>query len=284
MWLHRPQIDLPPWTEEVQSIYNSSQTLKWEDRKPNAYWKGNPDVGSKDREDLLKCNKTNGSDWGAEIYRQNWWAEVLDGFKHSKLSQQCKHRYKIYTEGHAWSVSYKYIFACDSPVLVASPTYHEFFTRGLIPMVHYWPIRRDQLCPSIKFAVNWGNEHPTEAKAIGNAGQEFIWRHLTMDYVYDYMFHLLSEYAKLQKFKPVVPSTARLLCKKAILCFTDDPKSKEFLKASEAKLSSSPPCTLTPLGAKFRTDIYEKGETATREIWRLETMAHTSRSRSKVPN
>ncbi|KAI5063334.1 hypothetical protein GOP47_0021881 [Adiantum capillus-veneris] len=188
-----PQIDISPWTEEVQSIYSSSKVLKWEDRKPNAYWKGNPDVGSKVREDLLRCNKTKDSDWGAEIYRQNWWAEGLDGFRNSKLSQQCKHRYKIYTEGHAWSVSFKYIFACDSPVLVAIPTYHEFFTRGLIPTVHYWPIRRDRLCPSIKFAVNWGNEHPTEAKAIGNAGQEFIWRNLTMDYVLFFALRMIPK-------------------------------------------------------------------------------------------
>lgn len=272
-----PQIDLSPWTEEVTSIYKSSKSLKWEDRKPNAYWKGNPDVGSKVRVDLLKCNKTKNSDWGAEIYRQNWWVEGLEGFKNSKLSQQCKHRYKIYTEGHAWSVSFKYIFACNSPVLVASPTYHEFFTRGLIPMEHYWPIKRDGLCRSIKYAVNWGNEHPTEAEAIGNAGQEFMWRSLTMDLVYDYMFHLLSEYAKLQNFKPTVPSTARMLCKQTILCFTDDPKSKDFMKRSEAEVSSSPPCTLKPLGHKFIEDVEEKRENVTRQIWMMEDMAYRSK-------
>lgn len=268
-----PQIDISTWTKEVESIYKASKVLKWEDRKPIAYWKGNPYVGSKIREDLLRCNKSEHGDWGAEILRQDWVAEGLDGFRNSKLSQQCKNRFKIYTEGHSWSVSFKYIFTCDSPVLVASPTYHEFFTRALIPMVHYWPIRRDGLCPSIKFAVNWGNDHPEKAKEIGRAGQEFMWRDLTMDHVYDYMFHLLSEYSKLQDFKPVVPSKAQLLCKKAVLCFTDDPKMKEFLKVAEAKASSRPPCTVPSLGRDFIKESEEKRENITRQIWMWEDMA-----------
>ena len=76
------------------------------------------------------------------------------------------YRFKIYAEGHAWSVSFKYIFACGSPVLVASPKYHEFFSRSLIPMVHYWPITQNGLCQSIRNAVIWGNNHPTQVKIL----------------------------------------------------------------------------------------------------------------------
>lgn len=68
-------------------------------------------------------------------------------------------RYKIYIEGTAWSVSEKYILACDSMTLFVKPKYHDFFTRGLMPVQHYWPIRDDDKCRSIKFAVDWGNSH-----------------------------------------------------------------------------------------------------------------------------
>jgi hypothetical protein len=68
-------------------------------------------------------------------------------------------RYKIYIEGSAWSVSDKYILACDSVSLLVKPHYYDFFTRSLMPMHHYWPIREDDKCRSIKFAVDWGNEH-----------------------------------------------------------------------------------------------------------------------------
>jgi hypothetical protein len=68
-------------------------------------------------------------------------------------------RYKIYIEGSAWSVSEKYILACDSVSFLVKPHYYDFFTRSLKPMHHYWPIRDDDKCRSIKFAVDWGNAH-----------------------------------------------------------------------------------------------------------------------------
>lgn len=69
-------------------------------------------------------------------------------------------RYRIYVEGNAWSVSQKYILACDSMTLLLEPQYYDFFSRGLLPMKHYWPVRaEDNDCDSIKFAVDWGNRH-----------------------------------------------------------------------------------------------------------------------------
>lgn len=72
------------------------------------------------------------------------------------------HRYKIYAEGYAWSVSLKYILSCGSVALIISPQYEDFFTRGLIPKQNFWPVDPLDLCPSIKQAVDWGNRHPNE--------------------------------------------------------------------------------------------------------------------------
>jgi len=69
-------------------------------------------------------------------------------------------RYKIYIEGRGWSVSEKYILACDSVALMVRPRFHDFFSRGLSPLRHYWPVRGDRgMCRSIKYAVDWGNAH-----------------------------------------------------------------------------------------------------------------------------
>ena len=61
---------MPPWTEEAKNIYIGSKEMKWQDRRPTAYWKGNPDVGSDVRVELLKCNVFDQHNWGAEIFRQ----------------------------------------------------------------------------------------------------------------------------------------------------------------------------------------------------------------------
>ncbi|KAM1157150.1 hypothetical protein FF1_027784 [Malus domestica] len=109
-------------------------------------------------------------------------------------------RYKTYIEGYAWSVREKYILACDSVTLLVKPVHH------------YWPIRHENKCRSIKFAVDWGNNHKQKAQAIGKATSDFIQEELKMDYVYDYMFHLLNEYAKLLRFEPRIPKGAAHLC------------------------------------------------------------------------
>lgn len=68
-------------------------------------------------------------------------------------------RYKIYAEGATWSVSEKYIIACDSMTMFIEPRYYDFFTRSMLPLQHYWPISAKNMCEEIKFAVDWGNTH-----------------------------------------------------------------------------------------------------------------------------
>lgn len=75
-------------------------------------------------------------------------------------------RYKIYAEGYAWSVSLKYILSCGSLSLIISPRYEDFFSRGLFPGINYWPVSSADLCPSIKYAVDWGNAHPAEVWSL----------------------------------------------------------------------------------------------------------------------
>lgn len=235
-----PEVNLGPWDTEFRDIKRGSRSRSWPKKWPYAYWKGNPDVGSPIRSELMQCNDT--KQWRAQILRQDWGEEARGGYKKSKLSNQCDHRYKIYAEGYAWSVSLKYILSCGSLTLLIAPQYEDFFTRGLLPKVNYWPVPRTDLCPNIKHAVDWGNSHPAEAAAMGKAGQDYM-DTLNMDRVYDYMFHLIMEYSKLQDFKPLPPSSAQEVCIETLLCFAE-PKLRQFLEQSATSLASMPPCVL----------------------------------------
>lgn len=64
----RVEVNLGPWQDEFKSIKKGSPVTSWENKFPYAYWKGNPNVLSPVRENLLKCNDTN--KWGAQIMRQ----------------------------------------------------------------------------------------------------------------------------------------------------------------------------------------------------------------------
>uniref|UniRef100_A0A7N0TH08 Glycosyl transferase CAP10 domain-containing protein n=1 Tax=Kalanchoe fedtschenkoi TaxID=63787 RepID=A0A7N0TH08_KALFE len=237
-----PETNIQHWDKQFKDIKQGSQAVTWIDRLAFAYWKGNPDTGSPARSELLHCNDT--LKWGAQILRQNWAAEAEAGFKDSNLSNQCKHRYKIYAEGYAWSVSLKYILSCGSTTLMIAPKYEDFFTRGLMPKDSYWPIPPTEFCPAIKFAVDWGNGNTAAAEAIGQRAQQLM-ETLTMDRVYDYMFHLLSEYSSLQDFKPAPPPSAFEVCESSLLCFANQIQTK-FLKNSAASPSPNPPFKIPP--------------------------------------
>ncbi|KAF2320392.1 hypothetical protein GH714_027372 [Hevea brasiliensis] len=240
-----PEVNIKPWENLLNDLKEGNKKTRWMDREPYAYWKGNPAV-AETRQDLMKCNVSEQQDWNARLYAQDWIRESRQGYKQSNLASQCIHRYKIYIEGTAWSVSEKYILACDSVTLLVKPHYYDFFTRSLRPIEQYWPIKDNDKCRSIKFAVEWGNTHKQKAQAIGKAASEFIQEELKMDYVYDYMFHLLKEYANLLTFKPVIPRKAIKLCSESMACRLGG-LEKEFILESMVKSpAETSPCTLPP--------------------------------------
>ncbi|XP_075479309.1 uncharacterized protein LOC142520190 [Primulina tabacum] len=260
------ETNIKPWRSVLKEIKEGNKRTKWEDRVPYAYWRGNPHVAPW-RRDLMRCNLTQQNDWNARLYVQDWIAESQQGYKQSSLGDQCTHRYKIYIEGWAWSVSEKYILACDSPTLLMTLRWYDFFIRGMIPQHHYWPVRENDKCKSLKSAVEWGNNHTQKAKAIGEAGSRFIQEDLKMENVYDYMFHLLNEYAKLLKYKPTIPLNAKELCSESMACSADGNWRKFMEESLEKSPSDLSPCTMPPPyePQELKAFIDEKDK-ATREV------------------
>ncbi|KAK9094756.1 hypothetical protein Scep_026225 [Stephania cephalantha] len=238
-----PEIKIEAWNTLSEKLKEGKKKTKWKEREPYAYWKGNPRVATT-RKDLMKCNVSKEQDWNARLYAQNWSSEMRKGFKGSNLADQCIHRYKIYIEGNAWSVSAKYILACDSLTLLVKARYYDFFTRSLVPLQHYWPIKDDDKCQSIKSVVDWGNAHEKEVQEIGKVASDFILENLKMEYVYDYMFHLLNEYAKLLRYKPTKPKDAIELCSEFVACSAAGLEKKYMMDSMVKSSSERRPCAM----------------------------------------
>ncbi|KAJ1266755.1 hypothetical protein BS78_07G002400 [Paspalum vaginatum] len=243
-----PDVNIRPWAPLLEEMAAETARLPWSEREPYAYWKGNPGV-SGERRDLLRCNST--SRWGARLFAQDWGAAIRAGFRDSNLARQCRYRYKVYVRGRSWSVSEKYILACDSPVLLVDTPFRDFFSRGLVAGEHYWPIDPKRKCAAIKAAVDWGNAHPAQARRMAERGSGFARHDLSMDYVYDYMLHLLTQYAALLRYKPTVPDNAVELCPEAVACpaSAERTSSREFrfmMESRERYVADYQPCTLPP--------------------------------------
>ncbi|PON51699.1 Lipopolysaccharide-modifying protein, partial [Parasponia andersonii] len=261
-----PEIDIKPWVSLLNDLKKGNKKKKWVKREPYAYWKGNPYV-SPNRQDLFKCMASQNHDWNARLYAQDWIRASKQGYKQSNLADQCTHRYKIYIEGAAWSVSQKYIIACDSMTLLVKPRYYDFFARGLIPRHHYWPIRNDDKCRSIKYAVDWGNSHKKEAQEIGKTGSKFIQEELKMEYVYDFMFHALNEYAKLLKFEPTIPPKATELCSELMACEANGLAREFMMESMVTGPADSSPCTMPPpYDPSSLSSLLERETNSTKEV------------------
>lgn len=82
-----------------------------------------------------------------------------------------------------------------------------------------------------------------------------------MDYVYDYMFHLLNEYAKLLKFKATVPDGAVEICSETMACMANGLEKKFMVESMVKGPSITSPCTMPPpyepkdLGAFYRRKV-----------------------------
>ncbi|KAK6918399.1 Glycosyl transferase CAP10 domain [Dillenia turbinata] len=259
------EINIKPWEPLREDLDEGNNRTKWVDREPYAFWKGNIKVGK--RKKLVKCMLTDKKDWNARIYFQDWFQETQKGFTNSNLADQCTHRYKIYMEGVAWSVSEKYILACDSMTLLVKPQYHDFFSRSLLPLKHYWPINDNDLCNSIKFAVDWGNNHSKEAEEIGKEGRRFIQEELQMKHVYDYMFHLFSQYARLLKYKPSVPPEAMEACCCTVPGLEQIYKMETMVKSP----AITSPCKLPPFDPQALEDLLSTKEDLLKQVMLWET-------------
>lgn len=101
----------------------------------------------------------------------------------------------------------------------------------------------------------------SQAHAIGKAASDFIQEELKMDFVYDYMFHLLNEYAKLLRFEPRVPEGATHLCSESLACPADESEKKFMTESLVKSPSVTDPCTMPPpyesqaLGNFYRNNI-----------------------------
>ncbi|CAL5401027.1 unnamed protein product [Camellia sinensis] len=74
-----PELKIKPWETFKKDLEEGNHRVKWIDRIPYAYWKGNSRV-SLARKGLHKCNATHKHDWGALIYElvmvAMWWWQL----------------------------------------------------------------------------------------------------------------------------------------------------------------------------------------------------------------
>jgi len=69
---------------------------------------------------------------------------------------------------------------------------------------------------------------------------------MSMDYIYDYMLHLLTEYAKLLRYKPTIQENAVEICTESMACPAQGLHRDCMMDSMERNVAGFDPCTLPP--------------------------------------
>ena len=64
-----PEVGIRPWTQMLEEVAQENERVRWPERQPYAFWKGNPE-GYRIRHELLRCNASNGQEWNVRVFTQ----------------------------------------------------------------------------------------------------------------------------------------------------------------------------------------------------------------------
>lgn len=112
-----------------------------------------------------------------------------------------------------------------------------------------------------------------QAQKIGKAASNFILKELQMNYVYDYMFHLLSEYARLLKYKPTLPQDAIEVVEEKMANAGGDLERSYKNESSVKGPAAKGPCTMPfPFDPKSLKAFLKMKNKVTTKVERLEAI------------
>nr|GEX21603.1 O-glucosyltransferase rumi homolog [Tanacetum cinerariifolium] len=127
---------------------------------------------------------------------------------------------------------------------------------------------------------------PLIVKLIGKNGSKFIKEELSMDNVYNYMFHLLNEYSKLLKYKPTVPPRAVELCSESMAC-PERGVNKAFMMESLVKEDTSDvePCMIPqPYDPSTLDVLLKRKESYVIQLFHIPTLSHVKNGVFGLPS
>ncbi|KAJ4726955.1 O-glucosyltransferase rumi-like [Melia azedarach] len=101
-------------------------------------------------------------------------------------------------------------------------------------------------CNSSRDKYDWNARLYSLAQTIGREGSKYVEEQLKMKYVYDYMFHLLNEYAKLLNFKPRIPKGAIKISSQKLAGSQDGLLKKFMLESMVNSSSETLACRMPP--------------------------------------
>jgi len=133
------------------------------------------------------------------------------------MQQQLAFRYILEMDGGSSTWRFKNALLGGFLIFKVDSGNSQFFYTNLEPFEHYIPVDAENFEEDLVKKIQWANEHPTDAKAIADAGARFANEHLRDEDAHWAQQATLGLYASKQHFKVTQdgPSMKRFCCQDA---------------------------------------------------------------------
>ncbi|XP_046459242.1 O-glucosyltransferase rumi homolog [Daphnia pulex] len=209
-WEGGPAINLYPrglgrWDQHRISIDKVAATYPWNEKQSKAFFRGSRT--SSERDPLILLSRGNLNLVDAQYTKNQAWKSDSDTLgappaEEVSLESHCSYKYLFNYRGVAASFRFKHLFLCKSLVFHVGDEWIEFFYPALKPWVHYIPVSSAATQRDLARLIRFAKENDSLVSKIATRGHQLVWNHLKLSDVECYWKFLLTEYAKLLRFKP----------------------------------------------------------------------------------
>lgn len=131
--------------------------------------------------------------------------EMMKIFQQKKMAgkwvekeDHLNYKYLIDIDGGACTYErYFWLLLSNSVVLKQVTSNQQWYYGALRPYEHYIPVKED--LSDLLAQVEWAKSHDAEAQKIAENATQFVKNNLSPEDIYLYFYHLIVEYARLQK-------------------------------------------------------------------------------------
>ena len=131
--------------------------------------------------------------------------EISKIFKERKMAgrwvgkkDHLKYKYLVDIDGGSCTFERYYWLLLSNSVVLKQITPNQQWYYGMLePYKHYIPVKED--LSDLMEQIRWAKENDDEARKIAENATDLVMQHLSGEDIYVYLYHLICEYARLQK-------------------------------------------------------------------------------------
>ena len=114
----------------------------------------------------------------------------------TSMRDHAAYKYLLHVDGATYSSRYMKLLLLNSVVFKQDSGWYEYFEQAMTPMEHFIPFDRHDT-QKLVAQLKWAQTHDAEARAIGERGNAFARKHLSLEAAECYWWRLLTDYASI---------------------------------------------------------------------------------------